>query len=443
MTARLVFCAVIAAAPTLVAAQPASPTPPTAPVPAASPSTETLTMEQAVAVALAQQPSLRQSRAQVEAARGRVDQAEVARRPTVTLSASATAGGGGVNRDLLGTTVRGSGNLGASASWRIWDFGLANKQIHAAELTAQATAAAVGTATLDVRQDVEQSYLEVLARQRLVEVAATTVSAEEAHVDQARRFVAAQAKDPIEVVQAQSRHANAKAALAQARSSAAIALANLRSAIGWADPTRAIAITSAWPTPPDAVPASLDKLVETARAQRPELAQLDLQVAAAEASIEAARAQRRPTLSATAQTGWNPQTGLDALPAPSWSVGVSLSWQAFDGGRTAADVRVARANREAALAQRDALLLSLISQLDATRAQIEANRAAVGASREAVTSARAQLQLAEARYGEGLGSQIELADAQTAVTTAEGNLIQSEWQLATAWATLRRAMAAP
>ena len=54
--------------------------------------------------------------------------------------------------------------------------------------------------------------------------------------------------------------------------------------------------------------------------------------------------------------------------------------------------------------------------------------------------AGAQLKLAEARYTQGLGSQIELADAQTAVTTAEGNLIQAEWQLAEAWAQLRRAL---
>jgi outer membrane protein TolC len=57
-----------------------------------------------------------------------------------------------------------------------------------------------------------------------------------------------------------------------------------------------------------------------------------------------------------------------------------------------------------------------------------------------VTAARAQLQLADARYGQGLGSQIELADAQVAVTTAEGNLVQSQWQLAEAWAQLRRAL---
>src|SRR5678816_2911129 len=56
-------------------------------------------------------------------------------------------------------------------------------------------------------------------------------------------------------------------------------------------------------------------------------------------------------------------------------------------------------------------------------------------------AARAQLQLSEARYTQGLGSQIELADAQTAVTTAEGNLVQAEFQLASAWAQRHRAVA--
>ena len=50
------------------------------------------------------------------------------------------------------------------------------------------------------------------------------------------------------------------------------------------------------------------------------------------------------------------------------------------------------------------------------------------------------LELAEARYAQGLGSQIELTDAQFAVTTAEGNLISAQWQLASSWVQLRRAL---
>jgi outer membrane protein TolC len=144
-------------------------------------------------------------------------------------------------------------------------------------------------------------------------------------------------------------------------------------------------------------------------------------------------------LSATASTQWGPGSN-DWSPQPSWQAGLTLSWALFDGGKSAADVRVARANLVGVQAQRDALLVSLTSALDSARSQIVANRANVQASTEAVTSARAQLQLAEARYAQGLGSQIELTDAQTAVTTAEGNLVSAEFQVANAWAQLRRAL---
>lgn len=430
MKIRFALCALLLAAP--AAAEP-----------------QTLTMEQAVEIAMKQQPSLRQSRAQVEAAQGRVDQVAATRRPTLSVSTSATVGAGGRELNDL-TYPRGTLGFGANAEFRITDFGQTAAQLRSARLSAEASAAAVQTNVLEVRSTVEISYLEAVARARLVKVAEATVVSEEQHVDQAKRFVAAQAKDPIEVVQAQSRAANARASLAQAQSQAAIALANLRAAIGWVDPAATLAVGQSWPVPPSEAPPQLTDLVTTARGARPEIVQLDKQVAAAEANIDAARAQRRPVLSATARANYSPTyqfrvpeddfvANLNSAQS-NWTVGLSLTWQAFDGGRSAAEVRVARANRESALAQRDALLLDLTTQLDSARAQIDANRAATQASLEAVESARAQLQLAEARYAQGLGGQIELADAQTAVTTAEGNLINSEFQLATAWATLRRSL---
>src|SRR5690606_36309006 len=175
----------------------------------------------------------------------------------------------------------------------------------------------------------------------------------------------------------------------------------LSAAIGFVDPAQTIAVAQGWPAPP-AEPPPLATLVATARKQRPELVEHDRAVAAAEANIDAAAAGKRPVLSASARSDWSPQIG-ENLPQPAWSVGINLSWLVFDGGRTAADVRIARANRESALAQRDALLIDLTSQLHASRAQLEANRAGVAASTEAVDAARAQLKLAEARYAQGLG----------------------------------------
>ncbi|MEO8700474.1 MAG: TolC family protein [Kofleriaceae bacterium] len=408
---------------------------------------EVLTLDRAIELAKKQQPSVRAVRADVDAANARIDLAHVALHPTVTLSASVGAGN---NRsapcvdDETQTcggffTATTSTGLAASANWRIFDFGQTRVNIRAAELNAAATLATVTTTELDLRVNVERAYLEAVARNRLVKVAETTVKSEELHLDQAKKFVAAQAKDPIEVAQAQARAANARSSLAQAQSSEAIALANLRAAIGWLDATRQPSVDPNWPTPPAADPDALVQLVEGARKFRPELVQLDRVIDAAEANITAARYSNRPTLAASAQTQWNPDQN-DWTPEPAWSAGLTLSWQIFDGGRSKAESKIARAQLVGAQAQRDALLVQLTSQLDSARAQIVANRANVSASNEAVTAARAQLQLAEARYAQGLGSQIELADAQQAVTTAEGNLVTAQWQLADAWAQLRRAI---
>jgi outer membrane protein len=458
------------AQPAPVAPQPAPPTPqpapanpqpapagpadtqpaqPMSPPPVAPSGPEVLTLERAIEIAMRQQPSLRQSKAQLEAAQGRVDQSRVIRNPTISLSADVAirsqpaCSTNQISRNcgaLLDNPAASAG-LGAQAYWRIYDFGVTQANIHAAELNAEAFAAAVNTTTFDIRTAVEVSYLEAVARRRLVQVAESTVKSEDSHLDQAKRFVAAQAKDPIEVAQATSRDANAKSVLAQAQSNEAIALANLRSAIGWVEPTNSPTVSASWPVPADVEPPALTALVETARKTRPEIVQLDKEILAADASLAAARAERRPILSATASAQWTEYLGKDASSQTDLAAGLALTWPLFDGGKSAADARVARANVANATAQRDALLISLTSQLDLSRAQIIANRANVQASTEAVAAARAQMQLADARYAQGLGSQIELADAQTAVTTAGGNLVQAEFQLASAWAQLHRATA--
>jgi OMF family outer membrane factor len=405
----------------------------------ATPGKLMLSMVRAVEIALKQQPNVRAARAQADAAVGRVELARVPEQPVVALSATLSAGS---RQQRPFFTAQEATGLQARADWRIYDFGLTAANIHSAQANADAAKATIATTGLDVRQQVELAYLESVARHKLIAVAQATVKSEEGHLDQAKRFVAAQAHDPIEVAQAQARLANARSSLAQAVSNEAVALANLRAAIGWVDPTRAPEVDPNWPVPSDQTPPDLAALTADARQHRPELYALDKQLEAADASLTAAHAERRPVLSAFALAQYSPVTGnafdFTTNDQPVWSAGLTLAWNLWDGGKSRADVHVARANLQNAAAQRDELLVTLTSTLEAARAQILANRANVQASNEAVQAAQAELKLANARYAQGLGSQIELADAQTAVTTAEGNLVSAEWQLADAWATLRR-----
>jgi outer membrane protein len=420
----------------------------------ATPGKLTLTMPRAVELAEKQHPTIRLSRAAVEAAEGRVDSARVPEHPVVTVAG--TLGAGSVSPQecvdpvtMLPTGMTCGGGFGtiaystgvsASAKWTIYDFGLTHANVASARASADAAIATVASTALDVRLAVETAYLQAVAYRRLVIVAQSTVKSETGHLDQAKRFVQAQAKDPIEVAQAQSNLANAKSAEATAESNEAVALANLRAAIGWLDPTRQPVVDPNWPTPAVRQPGDLGELVAIARKNRPDIVALDKDIEAADLSVTAAHAERRPTLSAVGSVAYDPST-VNWSPQPFWSAGLTLSWQLWDGGRSDADVRVANANEISAIAQRDSLLVSLTSTIEQSRSQILADQVNVVASGEAVRAAQEELKLAEARYAQGLGSQIELADAQTAVTTASGNLITAEWQLATAWANLVRALA--
>jgi outer membrane protein TolC len=419
----------------------------------------TLSMARAVELAVKNHPTLRIQVATAEAAFGKVDQARVTEHPTVTLSASplafsqtqvyasskfnpVTGQTGGASGGFL--TAEQQVPLLATANWRIYDFGQTRANVAAAQANADATVAGAASSALDIKLGVEIAYLQAIAMRRLTIVAEATVASETNHTDQARRFVAAGQYDPIQLSQAEARLANARSALAQAQSNEATALAALRAAIGWVDPTTSLGVDPRWPTPSTQVPDPLPQLLDAARKVRPDIVQLDKQIIASDFSLEAAHAERRPILSASASLGWDPngiQSPDSWHPQPTWNAGLTLSWLLWDGGKSSADVHVAQGNLDIAIATRDQLLVTLVSTLENARAQIVTNKANVQASNEAVVAAQAQLKLSEARYAQGLGSQIELADSMTAVTTAAGSLVTAEYQLATAWATLERALA--
>jgi len=310
-------------------AQPAVPATATAPGPAPTPAAAAaiapaptaprLSLADALARARQQHPAIRSTQATIAAAHARVDLANVITKPTVTAAGSLVTGSNnGLNGGFFEPAL--STGISAQANLRLYDFGLTRANIRAAEANAAASDAVLPTTMLDITSTVTVAYLEAIARERLVVSADATVRNEDAHVDQARRFVAAQAKDPIEVVQAQARAANARSVLAQAQSNAAVALANLRAAIGAVDATDDFAINTDWPALPTDPPPTLATLVASARQHRPEIAQLDRQIAASNATLNAARAGRRPVLNAQAQTQWNPGSN-NWSPQPSWSAG--------------------------------------------------------------------------------------------------------------------------
>jgi outer membrane protein len=88
-------------------------------------------------------------------------------------------------------------------------------------------------------------------------------------------------------------------------------------------------------------------------------------------------------------------------------------------------------------------LLQIQVQVDTARLAVRGAKASLGAAEDALTNAREQLRLAEQRYSTGVGSIIELNDAQVARTSSAAQLVQARYGVASARAQLLAALGRP
>ena len=126
-----------------------------------------------------------------------------------------------------------------------------------------------------------------------------------------------------------------------------------------------------------------------------------------------------------------------------WSVGVTANWNLFDSNVTKAQIRQAEAaNRKAketASQKKDGIQLE-VRQAYLTMIAAEKN---IQTTKVAVDQAQEDYKIAQVRYSAGVGTNIDVIDAQVALTSAQTNYIQSLYDYNTSKASLDRAMGIP
>lgn len=441
------------AAPALAAALAVAAAPVLAQGPASTPGTSpaeagrVLTLEEALRIGAARQPQLRQAQASTEAARARVDQSLAPLLPQVsgtasyerssdtargTFSGFATASAAGATQDVYA--------LGLTGRLLVWDFGQTSGRWRAAQASAAgAERSELGTSHA-VALGVRTAYFDAVAAKALIGVARDTLANEERHLEQIRAFVEIGTRPPIDLVSERANVANARVRLIQAENGYATARVRVEQAIGATDLGPWEVEQTTLPAVPgeDAAP---EVLLAEAAAARPELAALEQQLRAQQLTVRSLQGGFGPSVGVAAGVS---EVGpyLDGL-REGWNAQVTLTWPLFQGGQTRGQVREARANLSALDAQREQLRQQVRLELEQARLGVRAAVATLGASREASLAARERLSLAEGRYQTGVGNVLELSDAQLALTTALGQQVQAEFQLASARSQLLRALGRP
>lgn len=421
--------------------------------PASTAQARVLPLEEAVDVGLRHQPSVLQAQASTRAAAGRADQARSGYFPQVSATAQyqrahrgtpaipvttgPTGGGGATTTGPTATGTYDFFNFGANASQLLWDFGQTSERTHAADKLTDSFRISERSIQFQVILNVRRAYFTARAQKALIRVAEQTMANLERHLSQIQGFVTVGTRPEIDLAQARSDLATERVALINAQNGYLIAKAQLLIAMG--TPGGSEFDVSEEDLPPiDVEEQPIDQLYKTAITARPELASLERQRDAQESTIRSLKGGYGPTLSAV---GGASESGLaiDQL-YPSWNVGATLAWPIFQGGLTTGQVREAEGNLDVTRAQLDAQRLQVRLDVEQAQLSLRAAKSEVAATNDALVNTKVRLHLAEGRYEAGVGTIIELGDAQIAVATAAAQVVQAEFNLSTARAQLLTAM---
>ena len=381
---------------------------------------QAVTLDEAIAAALAHAPAVAAADADHDAATARLTQAQAGNRPTASVRAS--VGYGYLDTmnffGMPGATVTPIAAL-ASIEQPLFTGGRVSAANDRARAGIAATEAGRTAARAQLAADVAAAYGAVLTSDIVISLYAHLVAQTAEITRQAQQKFRAGESPSTEVSQAQARHAEALGALAQARGSRAAAGAHYRNLVG-VEPVGLMALP-----PGPAAPATLDAAIDIAAKNSPAVMQAQAALAAAQAAARGAKADRLPTVGAFAEASAIRDEFFPDYRANAATVGVRANWQFYNGGRTEgrvaetnADVRAAAERLRSARAQIEEAVIAAWSGVQATALMATAAADQARAADASLASVRHEVRV-------GLKPQLDLLDAEREAIAAASNAAQA------------------
>jgi outer membrane protein len=409
-----------------------------------------LTLSEAVNTARTRQPQLQQARAVTEGARARTDEALAPLLPQVNgvlsyqrATANYASRPGSLPGQIASLTQPSSldtynyFSAGLTLNQAIYDFGQSIDRWKSARASIESSRENERTGMAQVTLKVRLAFFQAQAAKALLGVAREALSNQQQHLSQIEGFVQVGTRPEIDLAQVRTDVANARLQQINAENSYRTAKAQLNQAMGVVG-NADYEVNDEALTLVEGEDHLAEKLVDQAIAARPELAGLTQQQLTQELGLRATKGAYWPSVGvsmALTEAG----SELDKL-AWNWNAAINLSWPLFQGGVTRAQVREARANLEGLHAQRETLAQQVRLEVVQAQLTIRAAKEALATAEQVRVNAKERLRLAEGRYATGVGSGIELGDAQTKLTDAAAQRVIANFNLSSARAQLMNAL---
>lgn len=239
------------------------------------------------------------------------------------------------------------------------------------------------------------------------------------HLKVAQELVSAGKAAPLDVLRAEVHLANVSQSLVRARNTVESTRLALNEVMG-----RQLGLPVAL-EPPDAdPPLPPRRTLEEVMRNHPDARAAALAVRRAEAELRSARASAAPTL--VLRGNLNYEGGRDPLAISNWNAAVALTLPIWDSGNRKGLVMQAQASLAQARSSQEITERRIELEYSTARLAVEEAYRRVTTSLKAVELAMEALRVVQEKYTVGLGSSIEVIDAQVALTQSHANRAQAE-----------------
>jgi outer membrane protein TolC len=393
----------------------------------------TVTLDEAIRLALRNQPAVIQARGDVSVAAAGRREAVGNWLPSLSVSSSMSTSSSERFDPATQLTVSGSStsaSAGLSAGLELFDGFRRFAQTRAANAGQASADAALVTQEFQVTLQTKQAFFNALAGEELVRVSETRIRRADEQLKVARDKLAAGSATRSDTLRSTVELGNARLQLLNAQTQRANAIASLSRLIGVDGPVTPVPDESLYALEPFDRGALETELLGAA----PTVLAAEAAREAAQAQVAVTRAQYMPSLSASYSRSF---AGSDfGSLNPSWNARLSLSWSLFNGftretsvarvhaSRDAAEARVADTRRQAA-----AQLTQFVNLLEAARARIDIGVASTAAGQEDLRVQNERYRLGAATIVEVLASQLALDEAEVALVQARLDFLVAKAQL--------------
>lgn len=387
-------------------------------IPLLSIAQDRLSLDEAERIAIAQHPRLKAAASQTRAVRSQVQQVKGTLQPFVSANFTGSVadhgsriGAGGLNASSIFSRF----GSGIALTQNLYDFGRTSKLAESATTRVESQAALEDMTRAQLRWEVRQAYLRVLAIQRSLKVASAAVESRTLARRQIEALVKNNLRSTLDLQFAEVALGDAEVAAARLEGDLASALATLTTSMG-IDSAKQYVLDDV--VEDYQLPAEAETSVREALVTRPDLVSRRKQLAAANQFAESERRLIYPSLTAAGAFGFVP-VGDPRLQTRYGGLGVTLSVPLLNGKTFDARRQEAVARAESVSHEVRDLELRVAREVRSAYADAANARRQIGLSEKQLAQARRLMSMTQLRYQNGLGTIVEVNQAEFAQLSAE------------------------